>query len=1124
MVAALGRPGRSEYYLDSQQTLHGPLDGARGRREAAGRWWNPAGLFGLADRDPVEDAAFANLHRGVSPDGRTALVRNAGGRRRSGIDLVFPADKSVSALWAIADPETGRLIEEAHDDAVRLALIEIVAKHAMSGVRIHIGTWVEFVPADVMGATFRHGSSHAHDPHLHTHCVIFNLARLRDSNRWFATTKNALHCWLRAAGAAYRHALAWNLRERIGVRCEPYGRNDALMRIAGMPRGLIREWSKRKQMMENALELAGVQARSATGAQTTMIAKATRDGGDRHPDLKELRPVWARERKSWVSDPARLMASLSKPDERFPSPSRYEILRKLKRVPDDLAARHSPFSHPDLVESVCSVSAGYIDWRDASGWIAEAIRRSDVVRVDNPERSPAARADQMHSRLYALENTAESGNALREAARKLSRDARFAVPQARVEERIRSLDAAGYPLSADDIAAIRYVTSGRRIAVIELAPALDRSLALRPAADLHRNEGYRVIGAAATLRAAAELQNETGIASMQINRLLKMNDKRALDDNRAWVFVIADAGILLERQFRTLFALAGRYSAKFILVAEAGQRPSLVAAPGLGLVTDVTGCLRSYYRRLPGDVVSEAFSNNRVRLSNGLRETLERTAGDWDQHRRTFPRDSVAVVARTRKEEKVLTHMLRTRLLGPAAEGAHACIEVHQHTKLTAYGKSAPMEIRAGDRLRIGATLWEARLFRGSVVTVEDIVPIASVTEETRFLIRVATREGRQVEFYHDDVRDGHGGVRLAHGYACTVDELVGRFDRIFALADDGWRRHQLERIAACCRVRPRIHVNREQLAAAFGAPADDDTLLNRLRQSWSLTARSGQPCRDQKLHPDRHAHAEGWLIANDGGDGTLRQLGQDIAQANLDLRHGDTVAAFAAGRAAVLEEWAACRERISVDGDAALLAPSVARTLRRHRALIDSLETLPRRWTPLVQRMFAARGDLAPNDIRKFAALYRRLRDQRRIAAARQLRNETAGADTASVDAWLAEVARQRRFRTFVLNAVEHNAGRACEIPSWRNSVADAERLIARGRAILAASSLPQTGDAGRSAVQAAVAVLEAEQREDLSVPGRRLEPAPDAAPRQGLAAALAQAHRQPENHRLARESSIAF
>ena len=1138
MVATRGRPASAAYYLGSQQTLHGPRHGAEGRREAAGRWWNPPGLLGLADGDPVEDAAFTRLYRGFSPDGRAALVRNAGGRRRNGVDLVFPADKSVSALWAIADPTTGRRIEEAHDDAVRLTLREIVAGHAMSAAIIGAAAHAEPRAADVMGATFRHGSSRARDPHLHTHCVIFNVARLRDGGGWRASTEGFLQCWLRAAGAVYQHALAWNLRERIGVRCEPHGRDGALVRIAGMPAGLVREWSKRRRVMENAMESAGVRGRRATGSQAAMFARATRDGENRHPDLEELRPAWTRELERWAPDPARLVASLSNPDEPFAGPSRSEIRDRLRRVPEDLAARRSLFSHPDVVERVCSVTAGAMNWRDAEGRIADVVARPDVVRIDNPERSAASRAGQLHARLYTLGETAESGDALGETVRELLLDTRFGVPRARVEDRIRSLAEAGYPLGTGDIAAIRHAASSHRVAVIEFAPALDRSLALRPAADLHREEGYEVIGAAATLRAAAELQNESGIASVQIDRLLEMNGKGALDDSRATVFVIADAGILLARQFATLFALAERYTAKFLLVSEAGRRPPLAAAPGLDLVTGAAGRRRVGNPWPPDrDAVAEACRPERVRLGDGLGETLERMAEGWDRLRTGAPGSAIAV-ARTRNEERVLTYMIRARLLGPAAEGARARIRVHRRGGSKEYGRSVPMEIRTGDWLRLGATLWEARLFRGSTVAVEDIVPTPSAAGEPRFLIRAATGDGRSVEFFHDDVRDRHGGVRLGHGYACTAGDLVGRFDRAVVLADDRWRRDQVERVMACCR-RPEFHVNREQLAAALraadGAPAvsGDGALLERLGQSWSHPDGHGHPWRrwsgeGRKFHSDGHTCPKSWLAANDGGDGALRRLGQDIAQAALDLRHGETVAALAAGRAAVLAEWAECRARMATDGDAALLEPAATATLRRHRELLDAVRTLPKRWGVPLRRVFAERGGLTAADIREFGAFYRRFRNQRRIAAARQSlsqpRDRAAGAEAASAEAWLAEVARQRRFRVFVLDAAERHAEPAREVPSWRHSLADAERLIASGRAMLAAGGPAGTDDGGREAVRAAVTALEEERREDLSIPARRPDPAPDPSPRERLAAALAEARQQPEGQRAARGMSMSF
>ena len=1091
MVAMHGRPGPAEYYLGSQQTLHGPRHGAEGRREAAGQWWNPAGLFGLADGDPVDGAAFASLYRGFSPDGSTALMRKARGRRRNGTDLVFPADKSVSALWAIADPETGRRIEEAHDDAVRLTLREIVAGHAMSAAMTGAGARAELRAADVMGATFRHGSSRAHDPHLHTHCVILNLAWLRDGGGWRATREGLLHCWLQAAGAVYQHALAWNLRERIGVLCEPYGRDDSRMRIADMPPMLISEWSKRRRQMETAIRGAGLRVRGASGAQAAMFARATRGGKEGHADLEELRPVWARESQAWAPDPAALVASLPKPGTRPRG-----LLAKLARLPEELAQRQSPFSHPAVVAEVCKITAGAMDWHGAQSWIADVVARPEIVRVDNPERSAASRAGQLHARFYGLRETAESENAIRESARELSRDARFAVPGAAVEERIRSLAAAGYPLGPGDIAAIRHAASERRVAVIEFAPALDRSLVLRPAADLHREQGYEVIGAAATLRAAAELHNESGIASMQINRLLAMGGKGALDENRAMVFVIADAGILLARQIAALFALAERYTAKFLLVAEAGQRPPLAGASGLDLVTGAAGRLRVGGRWPPDrDAVFDACRPERVRLASGLGETLERMAEGWDRLRAAAP-GPVPAVVRTRNEEKVLAHLLRARVLGSVAEGARACIQTHIRPGRLEYGKSLPMEIRTGDWLRIGTTLWEARLFRGSIVTVEDIVSAPpTAAGEPRFLIRAAAGDGRSVEFFHDDVRDRHGGVRLGHGYACTVGDLVGRFDRAVVLADDRWRRGQIERVMACCR-RPEFHVDREPLTAAIRAEEaaraapGNSVLFDRQQERWSLADGRGHPGPGEgpRLLSDDHATPESWLSANDGGDGALRRLGQDIVQAALDLRHGETVAALAAGRAAVLAEWAECHARMKADGDAVLLEPAATETLRRHRELLDAVRTLPKRWEAPLRRVFAERGGLTAGDIREFGELYRRLRNQRRIAAVRrslrQPLDRAAGADSASVEAWLAEVALQRRFRVFLLDAGERHAGPAREVPSWRHSLADAERLIASGRAMLAACGPVGTDDSGREAVRAAVAALEEERREDLSAP----------------------------------------
>ena len=99
-------------------------------RNPTGVWFNPKGLFGLADGGKVDSSDFHRLYNGFAPNTGGKLTQNAGSERRSaGLDLTFSADKSVSALWAVADPDLRSEIERAHNDAARVALEETVLRH-----------------------------------------------------------------------------------------------------------------------------------------------------------------------------------------------------------------------------------------------------------------------------------------------------------------------------------------------------------------------------------------------------------------------------------------------------------------------------------------------------------------------------------------------------------------------------------------------------------------------------------------------------------------------------------------------------------------------------------------------------------------------------------------------------------------------------------------------------------------------------------------------------------------------------------------------------------------------------------------------------------------------------------
>lgn len=234
----------ADYYLSLMASHRSIYEYYQAGNEPDGKWWNPSGLLGLTDCDDIESTAFERLRAGLSPEDGAPLTRNANLERRSaGLDLTFSADKSISALWAIADPHLRSQIEACHEDAVRWTLEKLFRKHCAYTRRGAGGR--EVVSGDIIGATFTHHESRENDPQIHTHCTLFNLVKTHNDGKWRTLYQLPVFKWVRAGGAVYRLALAWHLRERLGLHIERYGQDGEFTRIAGIPEDLTGVWSKR---------------------------------------------------------------------------------------------------------------------------------------------------------------------------------------------------------------------------------------------------------------------------------------------------------------------------------------------------------------------------------------------------------------------------------------------------------------------------------------------------------------------------------------------------------------------------------------------------------------------------------------------------------------------------------------------------------------------------------------------------------------------------------------------------------------------------------------------------------------------------------------------------------------
>ena len=781
MVATLAQAASAAYYLESQRSFRHPNEYYTAGEEPDGVWFNPAGLLGLESGGKVDSGDFHRLYNGFAPDGFQKLTRNAGSENRSpGVDMTFSADKSVSALWAIADPELRGEIEQAHNDAARVALEETVFRYcAYTRSRDEEGR-IRVLPADISVAMFQHGTSRENDPQLHTHCVIFNAARTHEDGKWRAMHQYPVYSWAKAAGAVYRNALAWNLRERLGVPMEQYGPDGGLTRIEGMPEDLQAFWSKRRKAIVAKAGELGIPS-LGNASRMAGVNKITRAGKshDNDPDIRHRR--WHEEAEGFA-EREELIASVTGHDVKIDRKAIRELTSRLDDLPAHLARQEAVFRRPDMVEAAANASAGLIGPEALKTAIERLRRNPEIERLEPKKPTAESLAGMAHTEIYSTRHNLGLEQAVKDMTAAMAADTGHALPEEAVKEKVKTLLEQGYPLSQEQSLAIRHATTrGGRIAVIEGAAGSGKTTTLRPITDLHREHGYKIVPTAVAWRTAVALGDDCDARAYCVDKLLKLAAKEQVEIGAKTLIVVDEAGMLSTRQAHHILQLSERHGAKVVFAGDTRQQQPVEAGPGLRLIRDVARSIRvDRIRRQKADLedvlvhvhretpeqarfragltnpqerdaimaeyeamerkpvftpwqvaVSEALRDgeaekaieawhlrNRLHLCHDEEKTIVRLVDDWERHVRTQPGTSTVVLARTKAEGRALSWLMRQRVLGKTPDAKRVVIEVSRDLdgRLT-----EPLEIAVGDRIRIGATQWEKQLFNGTVVTVEHL-------------------------------------------------------------------------------------------------------------------------------------------------------------------------------------------------------------------------------------------------------------------------------------------------------------------------------------------------------------------------------------------------------------------
>ena len=796
MVATLAQAASASYYLESQRSFRHPNEYYTAGEEPDGVWFNPKGLLGLENGGTVDSGDFQRLYNGFAPEGSTRLTRNTGSETRSpGVDMTFSADKSVSALWALADPALRSEIEEAHNDAARVALEETVFRYcAYTRIRDREGR-IRVLPADISVAMFQHGTSRENDPQLHTHCVIFNAARTHEDGKWRAMHQYPVYSWAKAAGAVYRNALAWNLRERLGVPMEQYGPNNGFTRIEGMPEDLQVFWSKRRKAIVAKAGELGIPS-LGNASRMAGVNKLTRAGKSHDNDSDVRHRRWSDEAEGFV-EREELIAAITGNNVEIGREAIRGLTGRLDDLPAHLAREEAVFRRPDMVEAAANAAAGLIGPEALKTSIERLRRNPEIERLEPKKPTAESRAGMVHTEVYSTRHNLGLEQAVRDMAGSMAADTGYGLPDQAVQHKVKTLLEQGYPLSQEQSLAIRHATmKGGRVAAIEGAAGSGKTTTLRPITDLHREHGYEIVPTAVAWRTAVALGDDCDARPYCVDKLLKLAAKGQIQIGKRTLIVVDEAGMLSTRQAHHILQLSERHGAKVVFAGDTRQQQPVEAGPGLRLISDVTGSVRvDRIRRQKADLedvlvhvhgetpeqarfragltspqerdtiladyeamekkpvftpwqvaVSEALRDGeaeqaieawrlrgRLHLCYDEEKTLTGLVDDWARHMKAEPEKSAVVLARTRAEARALSWLMRERVLAGTPDAKRAVIEVSRDLD----GRvTEPLEIAVGDRLRIGATQWEKQLFNGTVVTVEDL-------EVRRSEDRAVTRKAR---------------------------------------------------------------------------------------------------------------------------------------------------------------------------------------------------------------------------------------------------------------------------------------------------------------------------------------------------------------------------------------------
>lgn len=696
---------KSDYYINDQE-LNGQFNGKVAER---------LGITGLADKEK-----FFALCDNLDPKTGEPLTQRQVENRTVGYDINFHCPKSVSILHALSKDDH---ILSAFQKSVNETMLDIEAD-AKTRVRkkgqYDDRNTGELLWADFIHQTARPVDENLPDPHLHSHCFVFNATWDPEEKRLKAGQFRDIKRDMPYYQARFHKRLSDNLMELgYGIK-----RTEKSFQVEGVPKRVVDLFSKRTDEIGRVAKEKGI----TNPKDLDDLGARTRSKKQKGHSMEELKKEWRKQIAELETDQTEGEKSI-----RYAPEQNKELITAKECV--DHSKAHS-FERASVVGDRKLLQQAY---RFGTG--------DKTVTLDNISEE------------FKKDNTiihVKEKNRILCTTKSVLAEEKYMVDLARKGQgQMKPLfeTAPEIELGGQQREAVEHVlTTSNRVSIIRGAAGTGKTTVMKEAVRHIENAKKKVTVIAPTSQASRGVLRDEGFANAETVAKF-LGDEDLKESIRGQVLWVDEAGLLGTKDMKDLLTVATEKEARIIFGGDTRQHSSVTRGDALRILNTVAGIktaeiskiyrqrninYREAVKKLSEGDVASAFSKLDAIGSIKTIDPLKPNETLIDDYMKVVKRGkSALVVSPTHKQGEEVTNDLRKKLKSSGLLGKKE-IKATKLTNrnLTEAEKADWRNFNEGNLIQFNQNT--SGIKRGSIWSVTGIengeVKIKSETQETKTL------------------------------------------------------------------------------------------------------------------------------------------------------------------------------------------------------------------------------------------------------------------------------------------------------------------------------------------------------------------------------------------------------